>query len=832
MKKGKKLLSLILALAMLCGLVQIPVSAVGTERPEQLKLTGIMPITGDVLSGTNLSTNTAWYDKGMLIFFNQATSIQRLVVRGRIVVVDENNNVVTYNGTKLVWQTGNRYSWMPSGTNNLYGLYGHFLTLSSNVKINNKTYDTWTLIAKLLTETPELSGYKLQFRLTDNNSGINGYVDTVQVDNTTSSEYLVANLAVASGDVPTTGGNYDCASIDFGVAIPATDDRAAYVQPTSIVTLDRVTMNTNTDMTLTFSQAVTIDTARNTAVLEIVKANGEVQTTTYPVTLTAGNAQTVSASLATTQWTTVRTALANAGAGSYVRFKMTETNIEPTRGELYSNYAVDTVWSTAASTPLRANNTTASATTADYVLCPVTAEIPEVLSAVLQDADADTVQVLVTFNKPVTVNARNNDVWLRFSSFSNGAGQLQMTNKEYINGHSVEDHTYSNQILFSFANPNKPINGNVGILFAEYNYHSGSHEDYHLDGCVIADENGIGLLPTNITSPCNNNNCTAQRVSLSYTKATLAEQAQAITSVSRVDATHVSVKFPMNVTNIDITKAITLGNCSVTAVEGNADTWTFTLDRALTAADTVLTIPANAVTTGYNGTVVAKEMTATLPFADQVQAGGTVTLTEDLTVEELAVAEGVTLDLNGHVLTAQTIVSHGNVINSQSSGGIKIGKNVADDNKLMLHADNEQLALYDAEFGGYRFFSVTAGHLEKERADSVVFGIQLTASAQAMELLLHEDNADVTLQTVFTLTVDGEEREIPPYFYQAELLAEYLQTVQSGAAGNWAITLQVYGFEATAHNSIVLTAMPTLVSATGVTVTPGAAGVHTYTYTK
>ncbi len=470
----------------------------------------------------------------------------------------------------------------------------------------------------------------------------------------------------------------------------------------------------------------------------------------------------------------------------------------------------------------------------DIAWCDTVA-MPHVVSAEVQNANAATVDMLVTFSKPVSMPCTNYwDVMMRFTSATNGTNQQRMQKRTYINPQTIDGKTYSDKIMITFNAGSQPLAGNVGIVFAEYNHHDNQHgNDYQISSNVAFDVNGTGLAPTELTVCTNaSTGCSNARVALAYVKATLAEQAQAITSVSRVDATHVSVKFPMNVTNIDITKAITLGNCPVTAVEGNADTWTFTLDRALTAADTVLTIPANAVTTGYNGTVVAKEMTATLPFADQVQAGGTVTLTEDLTVEELAVAEGVTLDLNGHVLTAQTIVSHGNVINSQSSGGIKIGKNVADDNKLMLHADNEQLALYDAEFGGYRFFSVTAGHLEKERADSVVFGIQLTASAQAMELLLHEDNADVKLQTVFTLTVDGEEREIPPYFYQAELLAEYLQTVQSGAAGNWAITLQVYGFEATAHNSIVLTAMPTLVSATGVTVTPGAAGVHTYTYTK
>ena len=64
------------------------------------------------------------------------------------------------------------------------------------------------------------------------------------------------------------------------------------------------------------------------------------------------------------------------------------------------------------------------------------------------------------------------------------------------------------------------------------------------------------------------------------------------------------------------------------------------------------------------------------------------------------VTNGVTLDLNGNVITASYLVSFGNVIDTDTEfGGVKVHANNA-----MITATNEYLPIYDSVGGTYRFF--------------------------------------------------------------------------------------------------------------------------------
>lgn len=459
----------------------------------------------------------------------------------------------------------------------------------------------------------------------------------------------------------------------------------------------------------------------------------------------------------------------------------------------------------------------------DITWCDTVA-MAHVVSAVVQNANANTVDMLVTFSKPVSMPCKNYwDVMMRFNNATNGTNQQRMQKRTYVNPQTINGTTYSDQILITFNANGQPLDANVGVVFAEYNHHDNQHgSDSQISTNVAFDVNGIGLAPTEVTTCTNaSTGCSNARVCLAYVKATLDEDAQAITSVSRVDDTHISVVFPMHVTSINTASAITLGSCQVTAVEGSAGAWTFTLDKAMTGSDAVLTIPAGAVTLGYNGQTVAKEMTASLPFTDQLQAGGTVTMTKDETVDELAIAEGVTLDLNGHTLTAgsvATITSTSAIIDSKNGeGGIAVAKD-----GLLFVGTNAQLPLYDN--GVYRFFDCEMVHMQRagQTSNSVMFGVRMELNDRAYALL--EDSVASGAELTLQLASSAFDQPIT-YAFSADIVTEYAQNMQNNE-GYWVIVLTVYGLDALDEGT-ELTVTPLLHSSTSVTMTGEA-----LTYTK
>ena len=459
--------------------------------------------------------------------------------------------------------------------------------------------------------------------------------------------------------------------------------------------------------------------------------------------------------------------------------------------------------------------------------------LTEVVSAVILDAnDATKVQMLTTFSRPVTVNCPQKDwgVVMRFhDGLISGTGakeNKQMVGYEYQSGVvGADGKTYSDQILFTFAKPAQvPLMDGVGITFDEASFRD-DWSDGEVSASVIADEWGRGLTATKEN---------ANGRAVSYTLATLAEDAQKIVSISRASDTQICVNFAMVVSKIDVTKNITIGDCVVTAVEGSGAAWVLTVDHAMSGDDAILTVPANAVTTGYNKTVVAKAMTAMLSLSDclaAATAGDTIKLYADEEMAVVTVPAGVALDLNGFELTAETVSSFGNVIDSKDGqGGIKIAKNEADNN-LILTASNGMLPLYDEEFEGYRFFNCTLEHKGREKGDDYQFGYMLKMSDVAFALLVNND-ADIALEYDITIQVDDKEPVTLLRKFSAEILKEYAEKQLLDDGHTYAAVLRITGFDQVTTQVVTLTSSnPKVVSGTGVVIAAADATV-TYTYSN
>ena len=243
--------------------------------------------------------------------------------------------------------------------------------------------------------------------------------------------------------------------------------------------------------------------------------------------------------------------------------------------------------------------------------------MPKVVSAQIQDTyDASGVKLLVTFNKPVHRGTASGHVYLCDKYNPNPDNQVTVggvtytswqsgvSSYEYVNGKTGADgKTYSDQILFTFTSPGLPVPSTAGIRFVEYNASSSEKDNGEVWSDVIADENGIGLMPT----------IKDGNVDISWTTACVAEESQKIIAVNLIGDTQIKVTFAMMVKAIDVT-GMTLGDVAVTAATregGDANgsgVWTLTLASAADEDDTLLTVPANAVTMAYNGEKVAKVM--------------------------------------------------------------------------------------------------------------------------------------------------------------------------------------------------------------------------------
>lgn len=225
--------------------------------------------------------------------------------------------------------------------------------------------------------------------------------------------------------------------------------------------------------------------------------------------------------------------------------------------------------------------------------------------------------------------------------------------------------------------------------------------------------------------------------------------------------------------------------------------------------------------TPFQGRCLKLALNSKFSAKEMLAAGRTTALFEDIDMGDtpIVLQPGAYIDLNGHTLTAKNIrATQGDIIDGlDGKGALIIPRNGTDDEHLLeLRAGNRDLALYDTEAGGYRFYTYAFTHQTKTVDTVAKFGMQLTfTNDKAYELLTDKDNADFDLSV--TISSEAMSEDVI-YAFKTETLAEYAAKKCSGDGKNWAIVLGVHGIEQLTEGQS-FTVTPTASSGTGVAAT-------------
>lgn len=182
-------------------------------------------------------------------------------------------------------------------------------------------------------------------------------------------------------------------------------------------------------------------------------------------------------------------------------------------------------------------------------------------------------------------------------------------------------------------------------------------------------------------------------------------------------------------------------------------------------------------------------------------AGQTVTLHNNVTVDDITIAEGVTLDLNGKTLTAEGIMAYGALVDGTQGAGLV----AVDAGQLFINTQQENasntnvLPLYDDEAMGYRLFNVAVNQKNhRVSTGKVEYGVSIvlgngTYNEKAYKLLADDANAAVTLK--FNLLLNNDIKLF--YTVKRDTFVEYANTVMADSARyqNKVIVLAVYGVD-------------------------------------
>jgi len=180
----------------------------------------------------------------------------------------------------------------------------------------------------------------------------------------------------------------------------------------------------------------------------------------------------------------------------------------------------------------------------------------------------------------------------------------------------------------------------------------------------------------------------------------------------------------------------------------------------------------------------------------KAKAGDTVALTANVVTGSVGIPLDVTLDLNGHVLAADEvfgITSTSYLVDSKDGlGGLKIEKD-----NLSFIGENEQMPLYDATIGGYRFFDFELEYQTRETTETMVkYGIRLDLpSEQAYALLDDADNCK-TVRILLTLTKEGVTPKNIDYAFRTETVEDYVSKSSADLNKKYGLMLTVSGLDA------------------------------------
>jgi len=220
--------------------------------------------------------------------------------------------------------------------------------------------------------------------------------------------------------------------------------------------------------------------------------------------------------------------------------------------------------------------------------------------------------------------------------------------------------------------------------------------------------------------------------------------------------------------------------------------------------------PANLIAAENGFTVLLSKGDSQVYYADiadalaAATAGSVLTLQNDATTDkQLTLLDGITLELNGHKLTAKSLFGFpsSRVIDSSENGA-----GVLDAELESLSASNPQLPLYDSTRGGYRFFtgSMKALGIREGNNDNAQFWFRMEfANPEAYRLLANGDSGITVGGSLLvgedtTFTVQFQNNTVKTYGQKqvnaanGQIAGIYLNVTSISAADGDAITLIPY----------------------------------------
>lgn len=200
--------------------------------------------------------------------------------------------------------------------------------------------------------------------------------------------------------------------------------------------------------------------------------------------------------------------------------------------------------------------------------------------------------------------------------------------------------------------------------------------------------------------------------------------------------------------------------------------------------------------TGHTGEVICTTCGEVL-----AEAGETVALTGDVSVAELVIPAEVTLDLNGHTLTVESLVSFGDIIDTTGNGLLVVTE--------FELTENSYLPIFDSVAGGYRFFAYQLKNLGVRAAGTkATFGFMMQfENAAAYELLANSDDADISI--TMTLAWGENARK---FEFSSELIRQYAALQVKYPALRAAMMLSVTGLDVL-ESGTVLSVTPAMSAA-------------------